>query len=71
MFTLADMLDALKGIRPQWADFEVKDAAIDSRECGPGSLFIALSGERVDGHDYVQDAFYSGACLALVDRELT
>ena len=29
----------------------------DSRPVGPGSLFVALPGERVDGHDYVATAF--------------
>ena len=28
----------------------------DSREAGPGALFIALPGERVDGHDYINRA---------------
>ena len=70
MLTLADILEALKGIRPQWANFEVTDSVIDSRECIPGSLFIALPGEKVDGHDYVNDAINRGARLALVDRDL-
>jgi len=41
---------------------------IDSRRATPGSLFIALPGEHVDGHDYVADAFNRGAIAALVHR---
>ena len=40
--------------------------ALDSRHVRPRSLFVALPGERVDGHDFVGAAFASGASLALV-----
>ncbi len=43
---------------------------IDSREARSGSLFIALPGENVNGHDFVQAAFEKGAVLALVDRDM-
>ena len=42
--------------------------AIDSRQVGPGSLFVALPGERTDGHDYVAHAFSRGAQMALIAR---
>jgi UDP-N-acetylmuramoyl-tripeptide--D-alanyl-D-alanine ligase len=71
MLTLADILDALKSVRPPWANLPILDAFIDSRECQPGSLFIALPGENADGHDFVHDAFQRGAHFALVDRDLS
>jgi UDP-N-acetylmuramoyl-tripeptide--D-alanyl-D-alanine ligase len=40
----------------------------DSREVAPGSLFVALPGERSDGHTFVKDAFAAGAAGALVDK---
>ena len=40
---------------------------IDSREAAPGSLFVALPGERTDGHAFVKAAFASGAAGALVE----
>jgi UDP-N-acetylmuramoyl-tripeptide--D-alanyl-D-alanine ligase len=40
----------------------------DSRACGPGSLFVAFAGERVDGHDYLRAAADAGAVAALVTR---
>ena len=43
---------------------------VDSRLVGPGDLFVALPGERVDGHDHVQAAFEAGAVAALVTRRV-
>ncbi|MCP4230206.1 MAG: UDP-N-acetylmuramoyl-tripeptide--D-alanyl-D-alanine ligase [bacterium] len=43
---------------------------IDSREAVSGSLFVALLGENVDGHDFVNDAAERGADVALVNREV-
>jgi UDP-N-acetylmuramoyl-tripeptide--D-alanyl-D-alanine ligase len=40
----------------------------DSRAVGPGSLFLALAGEHVDGHDFVATAFERGAVAAIVSR---
>jgi UDP-N-acetylmuramoyl-tripeptide--D-alanyl-D-alanine ligase len=48
----------------------VTDAVIDSRLSIPGCLFIALPGEKTDGHQFVGDAFRRGAAVALVDREV-
>ncbi|MDN5572194.1 MAG: Mur ligase domain-containing protein, partial [Propionibacteriaceae bacterium] len=41
---------------------------IDSRQADAGALFVALPGERVDGHDYVAVAAAAGAGAALVTR---
>jgi UDP-N-acetylmuramoyl-tripeptide--D-alanyl-D-alanine ligase len=40
--------------------------SIDSRTLNPGDLFIAIGGERFDGHDYVQAALDRGAVAAIV-----
>jgi UDP-N-acetylmuramoyl-tripeptide--D-alanyl-D-alanine ligase len=42
----------------------------DSRAIHPGQLFIALSGPRFDGHDYLVDVAAQGAVAALVEREV-
>jgi UDP-N-acetylmuramoyl-L-alanyl-D-glutamate--2,6-diaminopimelate ligase len=42
----------------------------DSRRVGEGSLFVALSGEHVDGHEFVAGAAEAGAAVALVERPL-
>lgn len=41
---------------------------IDSREVRPGSLFAALPGDRVDGHDYAERAVAAGAVAVLASR---
>lgn len=46
------------------------DVAIDSRAVTPGSVFVALPGERADGHDFVAGAAAAGAGTALVTREV-
>ena len=42
--------------------------ATDNREVKSGDLFIAIKGERVDGHNYAQDAYVRGASACLVER---
>ena len=43
---------------------------VDSRAVRPGDLFVALPGERVDGHDYAAAAAAAGAVAVLAGREL-
>jgi UDP-N-acetylmuramoyl-tripeptide--D-alanyl-D-alanine ligase len=40
----------------------------DTRALGPGSLFVAIAGDRFDGNDFVEEAFTKGAVGALVSR---
>jgi UDP-N-acetylmuramoyl-tripeptide--D-alanyl-D-alanine ligase len=47
---------------------EVKGVSIDSRNIREGELFVALKGDRFDGHDFVPDAIRNGAWGALVER---
>ncbi|MEZ0497470.1 UDP-N-acetylmuramoyl-tripeptide--D-alanyl-D-alanine ligase [Sphingomonas sp. IW22] len=48
--------------------FSASGVTFDSREVGPGDLFIALSGETTDGHRFVAQAFEQGAAGVLVSR---
>jgi UDP-N-acetylmuramoyl-tripeptide--D-alanyl-D-alanine ligase len=68
--TLADLTEALSGRRPPW-EIPIQHVSIDSRECGDGDVFVALLGERTDGHRYVGDAFQRGAIAALVHQEVS
>ncbi|HHY40240.1 MAG TPA: UDP-N-acetylmuramoyl-tripeptide--D-alanyl-D-alanine ligase [Syntrophaceticus sp.] len=47
---------------------EITGVSIDSRKVKPGDLFFAFSGEHVDGHDYIEDAFHRGAAAAVISR---
>jgi UDP-N-acetylmuramoyl-tripeptide--D-alanyl-D-alanine ligase len=42
--------------------------SIDTRTLGPGDLFFALRGERLDGHDFVEAALQAGAVAAVIER---
>ena len=44
------------------------DVAVDSREVVPGCVFVALPGERVDGHDFLKQAISAGARVLIVSR---
>lgn len=78
MFSLEE---TLRGVQPVDARREpalpatlrqvaFSEAVIDSRLATPGSLFVALRGERVDGHDFLGGAASQGARGALVRREM-
>ncbi len=70
MLTLADALEALTTLHIPTAASVITEAAIDSRQVIPGSLFVAIPGSRVDGHDFIQEAFRRGASFALTQRDL-
>lgn len=70
MILLADVLEALTGLRPEGAMVEITGAEVDSRQVTDGMLFVALPGEHHDGHDFVDEAFQKGAKFALVKREI-
>lgn len=71
MLKIADVLEALTGYRPEHASLVISEAVIDSRKVIPAAMFVALPGERLDGHDFVSQAFERGAHLALVQRDLS
>ena len=43
---------------------------LNSKAVSTGDLFIAINGEKVDGHDFCQEAIKNGAVAALVSREI-
>lgn len=49
-------------------DLKINCIDTDSRDIRRGSLFIALKGERFDGHDYVMQALHSGAAAAVISN---
>ena len=69
MLTIADALEALTTYRPTSVTV-ITEAVIDSRQVIPGSLFVAIPGERVDGHNFIGEAFKRGASFALIQRDV-
>lgn len=66
---LSSVLGALKG-KLAGADAFFSGVSIDSRSIEPGQLFVALSGERFDGHDYLEQVASKSAAAALVEHEV-
>ncbi|MEE4331636.1 MAG: UDP-N-acetylmuramoyl-tripeptide--D-alanyl-D-alanine ligase [Wenzhouxiangella sp.] len=64
---LSEIARVVDGQRQQ-EDVVVEGMTHDSRRIEPGMLFVALAGERVDGHDYLEAAAARGAAAALVSR---
>jgi UDP-N-acetylmuramoyl-L-alanyl-D-glutamate--2,6-diaminopimelate ligase len=50
--------------------FSVDSISVDSRVVGPDALFVAVRGERTDGHDHAANAALRGASALVVEREL-
>lgn len=67
--TLTELTNALEA-RLIGNDASFDGVSIDSRAIQPGQLFIALTGPRFDGHDYLNDVAGKGAVAALVEREV-
>lgn len=70
-FTLAEIAAACGGTYV--GNEDMKSAVItsvehDSRQVKEGSLFLAIKGERVDGHDYIQKCYDSGAICAICEK---
>jgi len=66
--TTADVADATGGAVLRWSSRRIRGAAVDSRRVGSGELFVALPGERTDGHRFLTDAVAAGAACLLVTQ---
>ena len=66
LWTAAEIAEATGGTAS--GDFQVSGVEMDSRDVRGGDLFVALKGEAMDGHRFVDKAFANGAAAALVDR---
>ena len=69
--TVYDVARATKGdlLHANPEKEEIKSlVTMDSRLAKKDSLFVAIKGERVDGHDFLNDVFNKGATAAIVDH---
>jgi UDP-N-acetylmuramoyl-tripeptide--D-alanyl-D-alanine ligase len=63
---IAELISAAGKFAPE----EVAEGySIDSRSVEPGQLFFAVKGERLDGHDFVEQALGKGAAAAVVRKD--
>ena len=61
-------LTQIVGAQPSMATQTFSGVSIDTRTLHPGSLFVVIQGENLDGHDFVIEAGQKGAAAALVSR---
>jgi UDP-N-acetylmuramoyl-tripeptide--D-alanyl-D-alanine ligase len=66
--TADDLVAATGGTLLRRSDRPIRGGAVDSRLVAPGALFVALPGERTDGHRFLADAVIAGAAALLVGR---
>jgi UDP-N-acetylmuramyl-tripeptide synthetase len=63
---LSDLAARVRGAEVESGpDAEVGEVVQDSRRAGPGNLFVAVRGQRVDGHDFACQAARQGSAVAL------
>ena len=70
MLTLSELAETLDGrvIGEVASGQPFSSVVVDSRQVTPGALFVALKGQKHDGHDFLLEAFARGARAALVER---
>lgn len=68
---LGEIIEAVGGTcTSASANVTVRGVNWDSRAIQTGDMYVALPGERVDGHDFIEGAAAKGAVCALVSREV-
>jgi UDP-N-acetylmuramoyl-tripeptide--D-alanyl-D-alanine ligase len=67
-FTAEDLRRLTGGRLLRTSRRPIRGAAVDSRLVGDGQLFVALPGERTDGHRFLADATVNGAAALVVSR---
>jgi len=74
-FSLAEAREwlqaTLAGARTDAGELWFDGVSTDTRSVGDGQLFVALRGERFDGHEFLGQALKQGAVAAVVDTEIT
>ena len=68
--TLIDNIDYLELVNIDGFVSEIEVISYNSKKTQPDDLFICLTGEHVDGHEYAEEAVANGATLCIVERRL-
>lgn len=70
-FTIRQFAEACNGKfvgDEKYLDYPITSVERDSRQVKEGSMFLAIKGARVDGHDFIEKCFERGAICALCER---
>ena len=66
---LSEILNGISDLKAKGnIDIDIEDIACDSRKVKPESLFVAIKGYDVDGHDYIEEAINKGAAAIIVEN---
>ena len=72
LWTKKEILSACKGSDPTFSFLknfhDINGISIDDRTIKKGDLFIALIGDKFDGHEFIENALSKGACGVLVSN---
>ncbi|GCE48667.1 UDP-N-acetylmuramoyl-tripeptide--D-alanyl-D-alanine ligase [Thermosporothrix hazakensis] len=71
MIYLSHLLEATRGVlRSAGKQTQFSSFSHDTRQLLPGEMFVAVRGERGDGHDYLSDAVHKGAAGLLIEARV-
>lgn len=68
--TLIDNLNYIDLVNVDDFSNEIEGISYNSKKTVPNDVFICLTGEHVDGHEYAEEAVANGACICIVERQL-
>ena len=71
MFRLSEMIRALTGKEIQGNDCNFSEAVRDSHEAAVGTLFVAIPGERTDGHKFIPNVIEQKCAAIVVEKDVT
>ena len=64
-------LDYIETVNIEDISDDIEGISYNSKKTQPNDIFICLTGEHVDGHEYADEAFANGALVCVVERRLT
>ncbi len=67
---LDELLCSIESEQYNMRETEVMSLEFDSRKVKQGALFVALSGEQFDGHDFIRDAVKMGAVAVVTEKKM-
>jgi len=68
MWVSTNIAENLKGKLYGCGQVPFTGCALDSRKVGHGEIFVAIRGEKTDGHRYIADAFQAGAGMVIAEQ---
>ncbi len=68
LWTIDELIAATGGTLEGEVSQALNGVAIDSRSIAEGDIFVAITGDRTDGHEYAARALEAGAGIAVVSR---